>query len=300
MAMRMLESLLNDGWSYHDRESERLAGELEAIPEATPELLAPFIHLAVHTIGEHMRDWPRAYALGRNILRGHEASRQTAPAWERLYAAAIMCADSVGAVELELAALDVADTPVANLLAMRLYLAEALASADRIADACRILPQALDVASRATPTPVLDRAVAMTGNNLAWILHDLPTRSAAEDILMGRAAEASLTAWRRCGSWINEELALYLGARVAHARGEAALALHLADAGLQVIAANGRRPFDTARFHLLRATVLTALQDPVGCAQALAAADAAGEQIAFEELQEQYAAARAQLSRSSA
>lgn len=134
----MLESLLKDGWSHHDRESARLAGELAAITEASPELLAPFVHLAIHTIGEHMGDWPRAYALGRNILRGHTASQQTVPAWERLYAAAIMCADSVGAVELELAALDVADTRVANLLTMRRrVLNSAAARPRRVGHMCR-------------------------------------------------------------------------------------------------------------------------------------------------------------------
>ena len=297
VVMRTLEGLLNDGWSYHDRDGERLAGELEAVSEAPPELLAAFVHLAVHTIGEHMGDWPRAYALGQRILRGHTASGQTAPAWERLCVAAVLSADGVGAAELELTALDVAEAPVASLLAMRLHLIDALASADRIAEACRIFPLVLDVASCAVPTPILDRAVAITGNNLAWLLHDLPTRSSYEDALMSRAADASLAAWRRCGSWINEELALYLGARVAHARGDAASALDLAGAGLQVIAANDRRPFDSARFHLLRAAALTVLNDPAGRAQALAEADAAGEQIAFGDLKQQYAAERARLSR---
>ena len=295
--MRTLEDLLSDGWSYHDRESGRLAGELEAVTETPPELLAPFVHLAVHTIGGHIGDWPRAYALGRNILRGHSASEQTAPAWERLYAAAVLSADGVGAAELELTALNVAGAPVASLLAMRLYLAEALVSAERIAEACRISHLALDITSRATPTPILDRAVAITSNNLAWLLLDRTPRSPDEDILMSRAADASLAAWRRCGSWTNEELALYLCARVAHAQGDEASALHLAAAGLQVIGANGRRPFDTARFHLLRAAALTAVNDPAGRADALSNADAASQQIALEDLKEQYAAERAQFDR---
>ena len=69
--MGTLEDLLDDGWRYHDRESERLAAELEAVTAVPPERLAAFVHLAVHTIGEHLGDWPRAYALGRQILHRH-------------------------------------------------------------------------------------------------------------------------------------------------------------------------------------------------------------------------------------
>jgi hypothetical protein len=47
---------------------------------------------------------------------------------------------------------------------------------------------------------------------------------------------------------------------------------------------------------LLRAIVLTALNDSDGRAAALSNADAAGAQIGLEKLKEQYAAERAQLS----
>src|SRR6185312_4165705 len=295
--MQTLENLLNQGWSYHARESERLAGELEAVTGTPPELLVSFVHLAVHTVGEHLGDWPRAYGLGRGIVSGQEGKGESARAWSRLYVAATLAADGVGAADLELTALSVADAPVASLLAMRLHLAEALVSTGRTAEAGRIYRLALDVTKSAGPTAALDRAVAVASNNMAWAMYELPTRSHDEDTLMSHAANASLAAWRRCGSWINEALALYLSARVAHARGDAASALDLADTGLQLIAATDRRPFDTARFHLLRATILTALNDPAGRAQALSDADAAGEQIAFQDLKEQYAAERAQLCR---
>ena len=295
--MGTLEDLLDDGWRYHDRESERLAVELEAVTAVPPERLAAFVHLAVHTIGEHLGDWPRAYALGRQILHRHEPDGAAASAWERLYVAATLSADGIGAATAELSALTVADDPLASLLAMRLHLVDALVSADRITEAGQIYRPALDVADRTAPAPALDRTMAIVGNNLAWALHDLPARSPDEDGAMSRAADASLTAWRRCGSWINEELALYLGARVALARGDAASALDLAGAGLRVIAANEPRPFDAARFHLLRAAVLTALADPAGRAEALSDADAAARHIAFDHLQAHYATERAQLDR---
>jgi len=106
---------------------------------------------------------------------------------------------------------------------------------------------------------------------------------------MQRAAEASLDAWRRGGDWINEELALYLNASVACALGDAVRALALAAAGLDVIAAQGRRPLDTARFHLLRVRALAGLGDTRGAGDALADADRAADGIAVDSLREQYA-----------
>jgi hypothetical protein len=110
---------------------------------------------------------------------------------------------------------------------------------------------------------------------------------------MQRAAETGLAAWRRCGDWVNHELALYLVASVALASGDPAQALDRSAAGLAVIAANGKRPFDAARFHLLRSRCFAALGDPAQQALALSAADVAAEAIAIEGLKREYAAERA-------
>ena len=291
----MLERLLNDGWDYHDTDSARLAGELEAAADedVPPSLLAPLVNLATHTIGDHLGDWPRALALGRRILRDRSPEAATAKAWERLYPAAVLASDPVAAVELELAAIRTALNPLAGILAMRFGLADALAGAGRIAEAGRIYRQALQLAPQVGASPDLDRSLAISSNNLAWCLHDLPSRTADEAALMELAAEASIQAWRRCGDWINEELALYLKASVAHATGDETAALALAAAGLDVIAANGRRPLDTARFHLLRAKSFAALGELGSSSDALEEADRAAETIPSEKLRQVFAAERA-------
>ncbi|HVM85573.1 MAG TPA: hypothetical protein VMW18_16900 [Candidatus Binatia bacterium] len=291
----MLEQLLSDGWHYHETESARLAGELEAAADETvpPSLLAPFVNLATHTIGDHLGDWPRALALGRRILRDRPPHADTARAWERLYPAAILASDSVAAVELELAAIKTAPNPLAAILAMRFGLADALAGVGRIGEAGGIYRHSLQLAAEVGPAPDLDRSLAIASNNLAWCLHDLPSRTADDAALMELAAEASLQAWRRCGDWINEELALYLKASAAHATGNETAALALATAGLDVIAANGRRPLDTARFHLLRAKSFAALGESDRHNGALEEADRAAETIPSEKLRQVFAAERA-------
>ncbi|WP_448953653.1 hypothetical protein [Labrys neptuniae] len=291
----MLETLLRDGWDYPDTQSERLACELEAaaIAGVAPTLLVSFLNLSTHTIGEHLGDWPRALALGRRVLDGHKPTADTGKAWARLQVAAILCNDFVTAAAAEIACLTAVGDALAALLDMRFMLINALVGERRRADALRLYGGALDLAERIEGTPDLHRIVAVASNNLAWELFEMPHRTAQEDALMRRAAGASFTFWRRCGTWINEERGLYLKAMVALATGHAETALALAEAGLGVIAAHGERPLDTARLHLARAQSLAALGDEQGRAEAFAAADAAAEGLASEALRQEFIAARA-------
>src|SRR5579883_141527 len=121
-----LERLLNDGWDYHAKESERLARELESIVREgiEPGLLVPFLHLSGHTIGEHLGDWPRALALGKRVLHGQMPVLATAKAWGLLYVAAVRAGDSLEAAGFELSYLNAAgDDLGAALLDMRFMLA---------------------------------------------------------------------------------------------------------------------------------------------------------------------------------
>ena len=293
----MLDILLNDGWNYHDTESERLACELEAAADGavTPALLTSFLDLSTHTIGEHLGDWPRALALGKRVLAGHTPAADTARAWARLYVAAVLAAELTEALQIELSCLSVADDARVAVLGMRFMLADALVGTRRSDEGARLYRSALEVAERITSSPHLDRSIAVASNNLAWTLYEMPPRTANEDALMQRAADASLAFWGRCGDWINEERALYLKSLVANATGAFRAALTFAGTALAIIAANGERPLDAARLCLARAQSLAALGDGEGRARALADADTAAETIASGALKQQFAAERAKV-----
>ena len=80
-----LETLVNDGWNYHDTDSERLARELEAAAAdaVVSDLLTTFLHLSIHTIREHLGEWGRALRLGKRALEGQTPTAETARAWGR-------------------------------------------------------------------------------------------------------------------------------------------------------------------------------------------------------------------------
>ncbi len=294
-----LQKLLDEGWGYHDTQSNRLAFELEAAvaqEDVPPGLLIGFLQLSNHTLGEHLADWPRALALGKRTLAGRAPLAETGRAWGRLYVAATLACDAIEAAKAELSYLKAAgETFGAAFLEMRFLLAAALIGAKRACEGAKIYRAALDLAGHAPPSAFLDRTIATASNNLGWELYEQPERTSEEDALMKLAAETSLTFWLKCGNWINAELGHYLKAVAANAMGEAAVGLKEADRGLAVIAANGERPLDEARLHLARAVSLEALSDPGGSIQAIAAADAAAAKIPTEHLKALFADERGKI-----
>lgn len=290
-----LETLLDGGWARHDRESASVAQALEAAADkgVAPGLLPQFLHLSTHTIGEHLGDWPRALSLGQRVLHGLTPTAATARAWGRLYVAAVLAGDSLAATEIELSVLNTAaDAFGTALLDMRFMLVSALVGSSCTGEAVRIFRSALAFAGTIPPSPLLDRTIAVAGNNLGWELYEMPARAAEDDAMMQLCADTGLVFWRKAGDWINEERALYLTAVVANATGHPQAGLADADAALAIIAAHGERPLDAARLHLTRAASFAALGDSGARARALVDADVAAAKLSDETLRAQYAAER--------
>jgi hypothetical protein len=293
-----LRKLLSDGWNYHDSESERLARELEAAAEAGIEfkLVAPFLHLSTHAIGEHLGDWARALRLGKRVLDDQTPTLETAKAWGRLYVAAVLADNLIEAANSELSYLKAAgDDFSAALLDMRFMLAGALVASNRASEGARLYRGALDLVGQIRQTALLDRTIAVASNNLGWELYEMSSRSADEDALMKLCAETSFKFWLKCGDWINEERALYLKALVSNVTGSAESGLADADKALAIIASRGERPLDAARLHLVRASSLAALGDTNGRLRAIGDADAAAANLTAPNLKAQFAVERSKV-----
>lgn len=289
----MLDTLLSDGWSYHDSESARLAMELEGAASAAEDAqLDPLLHLANHTIGEHLGDWPRARRLAEALIDRRSPRAETAKAWSRLAVVRAMTSDAPAAAAAELAAAAVATDPLASTLEGRFLLVAALIGSKRVAEGAVLYEAALRLADKlgdAAPA----RAIAVASNNLASDLVEAVSRTTVEDSLMRRAAEAAHEYWRRCGTWVNDERALYLKALVANALAEPADALAHAEAALAIIAANGEQPVDVTFLTLAKSRSLRLLGDATASAATLADADAAAAAWDDPGLKSWYAEERA-------
>jgi hypothetical protein len=289
----MLDTLLNDGWNYHDGESERLAVELEqASAQAEDRHLDPLLNLVAHTMGEHLSDWPRARRLIEQVMAGRAPSKATARSWSRLGVVRLMTGDVAGGVAADLDAASAAEDPLATMLEARFLLVNALVGAHSADAAAGVYTGALALARRlgdAAP----HRVIAVASNNLASELVEAKTRTPGEDALMAAAAEAAHEFWMKIGTWVHDERARYLKALVANALGRPEEALAEADAALEIIAANDEQPVDTTFLALARSRSLRLLGRAADSAAALAAADAAAAAWDDQGLKDWYAEERA-------
>src|ERR1700744_3248008 len=293
-----LQKLLDNGWLYHDKESERLAHELEVAGESGvgPDILVPFLHLSTHTIGEHLGDWARALRLGKQVLDGRTPTFETAKGWARLQVVAVLADEPIEAADLELSYLKAIGGDLeAAVLDMRFMLIDALISSARLAEAMLLYGSAVPLIEQIDSSNLLDRTVASVSNNLGWELYETASRSPDMDALMQLCAETSLTFWLKCGNWVNEERALHFRALVSNVTGDPESALADADRALAVIDSRGQRPLDTALLHLTRASALAAIGDENGKSRAIADADAAASKLTAPDLRAQFASERARI-----
>ena len=293
-----LQKLLDNGWLYHDKESERLAHELEVAAESGvgPDILVPFLHLSTHTIGEHLGDWARALRLGKQVLDGRAPTFETAKGWARLQVVAVLADEPIEAADLELSYLKAIGGDLeAAVLDMRFMLIDALISSARLAEAMRLYGSAVPLIEQIDSSNLLDRTVASVSNNLGWELYETASRSPDMDALMQLCAETSLTFWLKCGNWVNEERALHFRALVSNVTGDPESALADTDRALAVIDSRGQRPLDTALLHLTRASALAAIGDENGKSRAIADADAAASKLTAPDLRAQFASERARI-----
>jgi hypothetical protein len=260
----LLETLLRDGWAYHDTESERLAGQLEAVAAVASDQLIRFLQLSNHTLGENLADWQRARRLAEQALDGRVPTAETHMAWARLSVARFLAGDAALAIEAELTCLAAAgDGFRASLIEARFLLVAAMLGSKRVADAAAIYNGALALARQAGDAAPY-RSVAVASNNLAFEMVEAVSRSPEQQALMTIAADAAHEFWLRCGDWINEERALYLKALVANELGVPNDALTHANAALAIIDANGARPIDAAVLRLARSRAFALLGDADG------------------------------------
>lgn len=213
-----------------------------------------------------------------------------------MYVAAVLAGDPVAAVDSELSYLKAeGDDFGAALLDMRFMLAGALVGGKRASEAARLYRSVLDLVGQIPESALLDRTIAVASNNVGWELYETLSRTADEDALMQLCAEMSLKFWRKCGTWINEERALYLKALVSNATGSPKSGLENANNALAVIHARGERPLDEALLHLARAASLGALGDWNGKLRAIGDADAAAAKLVAPDLKARFAAERAKV-----
>lgn len=207
----MLDQAWNDHADHAGAVADRLAAAAATITSA--DQLAPFARIVTHVYGEHLGECERGVTL-LNSLRRLPVYADTPEAGGIVTRAVatlrFLGGDGSATVALALEDRVSALATAASALSARNEFGRAL---DAYADAVRLAP-ALPGNSPAF------RALAIGGNNLAVALENKADRSNVETAGMVAAARGGLAFWRKAGTWLEVERALYRLARSLLASGQ--------------------------------------------------------------------------------
>ena len=269
------DTFLGKAWDDHVNAAQAVAERLdEALPLVGDDVqLNQLMHLGQHVCGAHLGQWQQAIAFVERLtqLPSYASAGPSGQARTRTIASLRLAAGEGG----ELDALSPSDRIRVGAMA-----ASSLAERDS-ARASRLLHDALDLAQRSglpTSDP-MNRALAVTGNNLASTLEQKPQRSVDERALMILAAQTARHYWAIAGTWLETERAEYRLANTWLQAGDLARAREHAQACLEIVAANDGAALERLFGWEALGLVERAAGNATGHAQALAHAREAFEQL---------------------
>lgn len=203
-----LEAFIEHAWATHAERPEEVAAELARWQPllSTVEQIPRFGQLALHVHGEHLGAWQSGLAL-MAALRSVPgfASGTEADLFIRRAEATLRLAASGDGSEIE---------PLGASDRARVFAQASSALAPReLRRAAEYFERALELASALPDGDPAQRALAVTGNNLAAELEEKPARGELERELMLRAARTARRQWALAGNWRNIFFAEYRLAR---------------------------------------------------------------------------------------
>lgn len=199
------ESFLNQAWMDHAKNAESVANRfVSALPlieknEQIPQLS----QLVTHVMGEHLGKWQEGILFLNSLkhLKPFTAGSESEKAIDRSIAV------------LKLASGDEAATngfTPSDIIRIFAVTSSALSEQAQTARAQAYFREALQRAEQGlSKEDPANRALAVTGNNLACSLEEKPERTSEEKNLMILAAQTGRKFWEIAGTWLEVERAEY-------------------------------------------------------------------------------------------
>ena len=286
----MIKDLIREGWSYHDNESERLALELEAakLNDLEDDELVGCLHLANHTLGEHLGDWARARRFAEAVCSANQDYLGVSTVSAHLAVSRYMDGALASAQQAEIDSIAAAGDPVSEYVVLKSLLGSAMAGCGRFGDAGLVIKAVNGLALGCEEKLSSERQMAICNNNIASALYDADNLDPAYNELMVACSAASLEFWKRCGTWINEERGLYLLSLVSNRIQDYKHGVEYAVAALSVIDANGEEAVDECFIRLAAAHAYAGLSDRRRCKEEVGRADAVASEWSDASLVEEY------------
>ncbi len=195
--------------------------------------LVQLMNLAHHLHGEHLHQWADGVACIEALMASafFSADGESGHTSRRCVASLSLTAQD---------GFNVADFTVSDQIRVLAMAAANLADIDA-ARGLRLLRAALNQVEQSDlpHTDPMNRALAVSGHNLAAAVEEKPTLTAEEISLMLTASQASRVHWERAGTWLQVERAEYQLAAVNLKAGDVAQAeFHARECG-RIVAENG-------------------------------------------------------------
>tara|TARA_R110002072_G_scaffold1072_6_gene8751 strand:+ start:3623 stop:4537 length:915 start_codon:yes stop_codon:yes gene_type:complete len=242
------KDFVSQGWRDHAKDAAGVMARFEEgialVAEAgdVPGLAG----LIAHVAGEHLGRWAEGLALLERLGNHEVCAEQERQAIARSQAVLRFCKGDLGGYESAWRAGHSGEHPERSTRARVLAIAAcALAGQARLPEALATFRDALALINTGVAaTAPVNRAIAISANNLACELEEVAERTPDQDALLELAAKSARRFWEVAGTWNNVQVAEYrlCMSYLALARPEPALG-H-AQAALALCQANAAGPTD--------------------------------------------------------
>lgn len=227
------ENYINQAWANHGTDSQKVA---DGFTDATmfvenSDQLLQLVALVTHVMGEHLGNWNEGQSFLAK-LREHKVFTDGSEADKAIRrSVAVMRLGQNEAIKID----DFGRSDQVRVLAVT---SSALSQRDS-GRAKDLLLKALDIARHGLEkNDPANRALAVTGNNLASALEEKKSRTSADNELMVLAARTGREFWEIAGGWLEVSRAEYRLASSYLEAGDVTKALHHAQACLEICREN--------------------------------------------------------------
>jgi hypothetical protein len=256
---------LNQAWNDHAKHPAEVAGRLDGgikLMEKSDQISA-MARLVTHVLGEHLGHWGKGiqYLCLLRESAFYDSSNESSKDIERSIASFELAAGKRQSLD---------ELLLSDQIRILAVAASALSEQKDPARATQLFRSALEKAQSAlAKDDPANRALAVTGNNLASALEEKPSRSKDETELMILAAQTGRKYWEIAGTWLETERAEYRLSQSYLKAGNLSLALAHAQACIELAQINSAPPLELFFGYEALALVEKASGNSAGFNQAL-------------------------------
>jgi tetratricopeptide (TPR) repeat protein len=256
---------INQAWNDHatqpEQVAERLADGIKAIEIA--EQISQLAQLATHVFGEHLGKWDKGIGFLKSLKQNphFEINSENDRAVSRSIKSLELASGKINSVE------DFSTSDQIRILAVAASALSEQKNAEKAQEFFRIaLEKAQTAIAKEDPA---NRALAVTGNNLASNLEEKPNRTNQETELMILAAQTGRKFWELAGTWLHVERAEYRLSMSYRKAGDLAKALEHAQTCIEISKDNSAPALELFFGFEALALVEKSRNNPIGLSKAV-------------------------------